>query len=60
MLAQKYGSTCHAFGAHRGQKAASELLELERQVVASHHVGTEASLDPLQQKQILLRTELSL
>lgn len=40
MLAQKYGSTCHAFGAHRGQKAASELLELERQVVASHHVGT--------------------
>lgn len=42
MLAQKYGSTCHAFGAHRGQKAASELRELERKVVASHHVDTGA------------------
>lgn len=61
MLAQKYGSTCHAFGAHRGQKAAfrtPRTRETGRCKSPCGYLGL--NLDPLQLKQILSSTELSL
>ena len=42
-------------GAHRGQKRASDTLELELQMVESHHVGVKNR--SRQKQQVLLTTE---
>jgi hypothetical protein len=48
-------------GALRSQRRASDTLDLELQMVVSHHLGTgEQSLDPLEEHQVFLTTEPSI
>lgn len=51
----------HAFGAHRGQKKTLNPLEVELEVVVSHHVGRGNHTQVLCKTfAVILKAELSL